>query len=125
MRCGSAGAGKRQGGDRGGSAQACAWRKQGCRSVRRLTQRAFCKRRKTMTTTTTTSNGRAARKSLAEQIDRLDNLLEGLSENLTEAVADAVRAAVVTAGHTPPPPRLPNPQLLAPPPRPLPPSPPP
>jgi hypothetical protein len=50
-----------------------------------------------MTTTTTTSNGRAARKSLAEQIDRLDSLLEGLSENLTEAVGDAVRAAVVTA----------------------------
>jgi hypothetical protein len=48
-------------------------------------------------TATTASNGRAARKSLAEQIDRLDTLLEGLSENLNEAVADAVRAAVVTA----------------------------
>src|SRR5260370_39133995 len=102
MRCGSAGAGKWRGSDRGGSAKAYAWRKHGCRSVRRLTQRALCQRRKTMTTTTTTSNGRAARKSLAEQIDRLDNLLEGLSENLTEAVGDAVRAAVVTAGQAGP-----------------------
>jgi hypothetical protein len=49
---------------------------------------------------TVTTNGRAARKSLAEQIDRLDTMLDGLSENLTEAVADAVRAAVVTAVQT-------------------------
>jgi hypothetical protein len=47
-------------------------------------------------TATTTSNGRA-RKSLAEQIDRFDKMLEGFAENLNEAVADAVRAAVVTA----------------------------
>jgi uncharacterized membrane protein YraQ (UPF0718 family) len=47
-------------------------------------------------TATTTSNGRA-RKSLAEQIDRFDKMLEGFAENLNAAVADAVRAAVVVA----------------------------
>src|SRR4051812_24061213 len=50
------------------------------------------------TTNTTTTNGGVVRKTLASQIDRLDNLLEGLPENLNEAVADAVRgtmAAVV------------------------------
>jgi hypothetical protein len=46
-----------------------------------------------MTTTTTTTNGRA-RKSLAEQIDRLDAILDGLSEALQGAVADAVKDAV-------------------------------
>jgi hypothetical protein len=44
-------------------------------------------------TTTTTTNGRA-RKSLAEQIDRLDAILDGLSEALQGAVADAVKDAV-------------------------------
>ena len=40
-----------------------------------------------------TTNGRV-RKSLAEQIDRLDRTLDGLSEGLNEAVATAVREAV-------------------------------
>jgi hypothetical protein len=37
------------------------------------------------------------RKTLAEQIDKLDSILDGLSENLNEAVADAVRAATHAA----------------------------
>jgi hypothetical protein len=45
-----------------------------------------------MTTTTTNSNGRT-RKSLAEQIDRLDAILGGLSEALEGAVAAAVKEA--------------------------------
>ena len=45
-----------------------------------------------MTTTTTNPNGRT-RKSLAEQIDRLDAILDGLSDALTEAVAAAVSEA--------------------------------
>jgi hypothetical protein len=40
-----------------------------------------------------TTNGQA-RKSLAEQIDRLDTMLDGLSEGLNEAVATAVKEAV-------------------------------
>jgi hypothetical protein len=43
--------------------------------------------------TTTNSDGRS-RKSLAEQIDRLENLLDGLSEALQGAVRDAVGVAV-------------------------------
>jgi hypothetical protein len=46
-----------------------------------------------MTTTTTVTNGRA-RKSLAEQIDRLDSILDGLSEALQGAVSEAVTEAV-------------------------------
>jgi hypothetical protein len=42
-------------------------------------------------------NGRVARKSLAEQIDRLDGILDGLAEALNGAVADAVRGAVGSA----------------------------
>jgi hypothetical protein len=45
----------------------------------------------------TTTNGRAQRKSLAEQIDRLDQILDGLADGLSAAVADAVTAAVGTA----------------------------
>jgi hypothetical protein len=44
----------------------------------------------------TETNGRG-RKSLAEQIDRLDNILTGLSEALEGAVADAVQKAVTVA----------------------------
>jgi hypothetical protein len=39
------------------------------------------------------TNGQA-RKSLAEQIDRLDGMLDGMSEGLNEAVATAVKDAV-------------------------------
>jgi hypothetical protein len=46
-----------------------------------------------MTTTMTNPNGRT-RKSLAEQIDRLDSILDGLSEALQGAVAEAVTEAV-------------------------------
>jgi hypothetical protein len=45
-----------------------------------------------MTTMTTNPNGRT-RKSLAEQIDRLDAILDGLSEALQGAVAAAVQEA--------------------------------
>lgn len=41
----------------------------------------------------TMTNGQA-RKSLAQQIDRLDNVLDGLADNLQEAVAEAVQQAV-------------------------------
>jgi hypothetical protein len=39
-------------------------------------------------------NGRVGRKSLAEQIDRLDGILDGLAEALQGAVAEAVRDVV-------------------------------
>ena len=42
---------------------------------------------------TTLTNGRQ-RKSLAEQIDRLDSVLDGLADGLNEAVASAVKEAV-------------------------------
>jgi hypothetical protein len=44
-------------------------------------------------TQTVSPNGRA-RKSLADQIDHLDAILDGLAENLTEAVTAAVASAV-------------------------------
>src|SRR5207302_2947936 len=46
-----------------------------------------------MTTTTTSLNGRE-RKSLAQQLDRLDSILDGLADALNEAVAQAVKDAV-------------------------------
>jgi hypothetical protein len=46
-----------------------------------------------MTMSTTTVNGRE-RKSLAEQLDRLDRILDGLAEGLNEAVAMAVKEAI-------------------------------
>src|SRR4051812_33763369 len=46
--------------------------------------------------TKTNSNGQV-RKSLSEQIDRLDHILDGLSEGLNEAVATAVQEAVGVA----------------------------
>ena len=49
-----------------------------------------------MTTKTTDTNGRQ-RKSLAEQIDRLDTILDTLGEGLNEAVAAAVEQAVEQA----------------------------
>jgi hypothetical protein len=44
--------------------------------------------------TAPTDNGVAPRKTLAQQIDRLDGILDGLDEALNGAVADAVREAV-------------------------------
>src|SRR5262249_36173607 len=44
--------------------------------------------------TMVTMNTGTARKSLAEQIDRLDNILDGLAEALNESVAAAVQQAV-------------------------------
>jgi hypothetical protein len=49
-----------------------------------------------MTTAMSRVNGRP-RSTLAGQIDRLDEILDGLSEALTQAVADAVKEAVTTA----------------------------
>ena len=46
--------------------------------------------------TKTVTNGQA-RKSLAEQIGRLDAVLDGLADGLNEAVADAVKEAVGAA----------------------------
>jgi hypothetical protein len=57
----------------------------------------------TVTNPTPPANGkaRAERKSLAQEIDRLDRMLEGLSDSLNESVAaavqDAVRGAVTLA----------------------------
>src|SRR5580765_907961 len=45
----------------------------------------------------TTTNGRTQRTSLAQQIDRLDLILDNLSEGLQEAVAEAVKVAVTRA----------------------------
>jgi hypothetical protein len=58
------------------------------------------------------TNGRAQRKSLAEQIDRLDMILDGLADGLSAAVADAVTAAVGTAVETAVREVLSNPELL-------------
>jgi hypothetical protein len=43
---------------------------------------------------TTSSNGRVVRKSLAEQIDRLDHILDGLAEAINDTVVGAVQEAV-------------------------------
>ena len=45
----------------------------------------------------TTNNTTRPRKNLADQINRLDSILDGLSDNLNEAVAAAVQQAVTTA----------------------------
>jgi hypothetical protein len=50
-----------------------------------------------MATTTMGSNGRSQRKSLADQIDRLDTILDGLAEALDGSVAEAVKGAVTQA----------------------------
>src|SRR5262245_36491337 len=47
-----------------------------------------------MTLQTNNEADKKARKSLSEQIDRLDSVLDGLADNLNSAVADAVRDAV-------------------------------
>src|SRR5262245_33149535 len=44
----------------------------------------------------TTVNGKA-RRSLAEQLDRLDGIIDALAEGLNETVADVVREAVTVA----------------------------
>jgi hypothetical protein len=49
-----------------------------------------------MSETMLTTNGRT-RKSLAEQIDRLDGILDGLADGLQQAVATAVQEAVGVA----------------------------
>jgi hypothetical protein len=60
----------------------------------------------------TSANGRAQRKSLAEQIDRLDQILDGLADGLSAAVADAVTAAVGLAVQAAVREVLSNPELL-------------
>jgi hypothetical protein len=50
-----------------------------------------------MTTTTTMASNGKLRKSLADQIDRLDGILDGLSDALNGAVASAVKDAVKQA----------------------------
>jgi hypothetical protein len=47
-----------------------------------------------MTTANGIANTRTARKSLADQIDRLDGILDGLAEGLNESVADAVKDVI-------------------------------
>ena len=48
-------------------------------------------------TTAMNSNGRVIRKSLAEQIDRLDGILDCLADGLNDAVAAAVKEATALA----------------------------
>jgi hypothetical protein len=48
-------------------------------------------------TTTTNTNGRTVRKSLADQIDRLDTMLEGLADGINETVTAVVQDAVKKA----------------------------
>ena len=48
-------------------------------------------------TATTSNNGRVIRKSLAEQIDRLDGILDCLADGLNDAVAAAVTEATALA----------------------------
>jgi hypothetical protein len=50
-----------------------------------------------MTNTTLKDNGRTPRKTLSTQLDRLDEILDGLADNLNEAVAGATREAVLQA----------------------------
>jgi hypothetical protein len=47
-----------------------------------------------MTTANGTMKARTARKSLGDQIDRLDNILDGLADALNESVADAVKDVI-------------------------------
>ena len=47
--------------------------------------------------TTMSANGRGERKSLAGQIDRLDQILDGLADGLNGAVAEAVKLVVPVA----------------------------
>ena len=47
-----------------------------------------------MTTANGTSSARTVRKSLADQIDRLDGILDGLADALNESVADAVKDVI-------------------------------
>ena len=47
-----------------------------------------------MTTATMSKNGRLPRKSLADQINRLDEILDGLGQALNESVGAAVRQVV-------------------------------
>jgi hypothetical protein len=46
---------------------------------------------------TTNENGRVQRKTLASQLDRLDNTIDALADGVNKAVADAVREAVTLA----------------------------
>src|SRR5262245_35893661 len=76
----------------------------------------------------TTNNTTRPRKNLADQIDRLDSILDGLSEGLNEAVTTAVKEAVTTGVQQAIVEVLTNPelqQLLHPPKTPAPPPPPP
>jgi len=50
-----------------------------------------------MNATTISPNGRPLRKSLASQLDRLDNILDALSDGLNQAVATVVEDAVSKA----------------------------
>jgi len=48
-------------------------------------------------TATLNTNGKTVRKSLADQIDRLDQILDGLAEGINETMTTAVRDAVKEA----------------------------
>ena len=50
-----------------------------------------------MTTTTNSPDNRTARKSLSEQLDRLDGIVDGLADGLEAAVTTAVQQAVALA----------------------------
>ena len=50
-----------------------------------------------MTTANGTMNARTARKSLSDQLDRFDAMLDGLSEAIPQVIADSVREAVAEA----------------------------
>ena len=49
---------------------------------------------------TSSANGRTQRRSLAEQIDRLDAILDGLAEGINDTVVAAVQGAVQAAVRT-------------------------
>src|ERR1019366_2569168 len=50
-----------------------------------------------MTTASGATNTRTVRKSLADQLDRFDAMLDGLSEAIPQVIADSVREAVAEA----------------------------
>ena len=60
---------------------------------------------------TSSANGRTQRRSLAEQIDRLDAILDGLAEGINDTVVAAVQGAVQAAVRTAVPEVLTNEEL--------------
>jgi hypothetical protein len=55
----------------------------------------FSSKEKAMTSSSLKDNGRLPRKTLSSQLDRLDQILDGLADSLNDAVAGAAREGVL------------------------------